>query len=72
MPHLPFVEDAAVAEHPAPKDTRPATDYQRRTRIAGCSECDLVQRHGGFGPPHDASPRCESGKHEHCTCDGCF
>ena len=24
------------------------------------------------GPPHDPSPRCESGGHPHCTCDTCF
>lgn len=23
-------------------------------------------------PHHDASPRCQSGKHSHCTCDTCF
>ena len=23
-------------------------------------------------PPHDASPRCESGKRNHCSCDICF
>lgn len=23
-------------------------------------------------PPHDASRNCESGKHNHCSCDLCF
>ncbi len=23
-------------------------------------------------PAHKPSPRCESGKHPHCTCDICF
>jgi len=23
-------------------------------------------------PPHNASPRCESGGHNHCSCDMCF
>lgn len=26
----------------------------------------------GMKPNHDASPRCESGGHEHCSCDTCF
>lgn len=25
-----------------------------------------------FAPNHTASPRCESGKHSHCSCDTCF
>ena len=25
-----------------------------------------------FHPSHDASPRCESGKRNHCSCDSCF
>lgn len=24
------------------------------------------------GPRHKPSPRCQSGKHPHCTCDTCF
>lgn len=27
---------------------------------------------GDMMPWHDASPRCESGKRPHCTCDICF
>ena len=37
----------------------------------GCPTCAELAR-GSFGPPHDASPRCESGKRPHCTCDTCF
>ncbi len=25
-----------------------------------------------FAPAHKASPRCQSGKRPHCTCDTCF
>jgi hypothetical protein len=25
-----------------------------------------------YMPAHKPSPRCESGKHPHCTCDICF
>lgn len=27
---------------------------------------------GGFFPPHTATDRCQSGRHNHCTCDSCF
>lgn len=39
---------------------------RRRIQITGCALC-----HSG-GPPHDASPNCESGKRAHCSCDVCF
>lgn len=39
----------------------------RGLRVAGCAGC----RDGG-GPPHEASPRCESGRRNHCSCDVCF
>jgi hypothetical protein len=37
-----------------------------------CSQCEYIAANGGFGPPHNASPKCESGRHSHCTCDTCF
>ena len=44
-----------------------------------CSTCvrvhyPAVRRTGllPFAPPHQPSPRCESGQHPHCTCDTCF
>lgn len=46
----------------------------RRRRIVmeeGCPTCAELAR-GSFGPSHDPSPRCESGKRPHCTCDICF
>jgi hypothetical protein len=36
-----------------------------------CLYCD-THRGESFFPLHDASERCESGKHAHCTCDTCF
>lgn len=36
-----------------------------------CKTCD-EWRDEKFHPAHDASPRCQSGKHSHCTCDTCF
>lgn len=53
-------------------DTR--EERQKRRRIVleeGCETCAELAR-GSFGPYHDASPRCESGKRPHCTCDICF
>ena len=35
-----------------------------------CKYCDGEK--GSFHPSHDASSGCESGKHNHCTCDSCF
>jgi hypothetical protein len=38
-----------------------------------CAYCDREREAGNtFFPWHDASAFCESGKHEHCTCDTCF
>jgi hypothetical protein len=40
-----------------------------------CVTCDREREIGDknqFHPSHDASPRCESGKHAHCSCDTCF
>ena len=38
-----------------------------------CSTCDSERKAGSdFHPPHDASPRCESGGRDHCSCDTCF
>lgn len=36
-----------------------------------CRTCEALAR-GEMCPPHDASPRCESGKRNHCSCDICF
>jgi hypothetical protein len=66
--------------HPDPQDCR---DYaqchgrahgslRRRSRVAGCSTCDRDPEGRQIMPPHDASDRCESGRHNHCSCDTCF
>jgi hypothetical protein len=36
-----------------------------------CPGC-VANRTYGYGPSHDPSPRCQSGKRPHCTCDTCF
>lgn len=40
-------------------------------RRGECAYCDEYGDDPNM-PYHDASPRCESGKHPHCTCDTCF
>lgn len=41
--------------------------------VDGCAYCEREKAAGNtFFPRHFASDRCESGKHNHCTCDTCF
>ena len=55
--------------HKAPKGECRTCDEEREREEA-------VQATGRttfpFHPSHDASHRCESGKHNHCSCDTCF
>lgn len=38
-----------------------------------CEYCDRERAsNASFHPSHDASERCQSGKHSHCSCDTCF
>ncbi len=38
-----------------------------------CKYCDHEREiSNDFHPSHDATNGCESGKHNHCTCDKCF
>ena len=43
---------------------------EREWEIAACTFCQSFK--GKMHPPHFASPNCESGKRNHCTCDICF
>lgn len=52
-------------------DRRPSR--RKRLEPGECPSCDREREAGNsFHPSHDASERCESGKHPHCTCDTCF
>lgn len=57
---------------------RPANVIPLRTRRhkaaeGVCSYCDAERKaNSNFHPPHDASERCQSGKHAHCSCGTCF
>lgn len=45
------------------------------TIVRDCPGCRYWYEHpqaDPFAPGHKASPRCESGQHDHCTCDTCF
>lgn len=47
--------------------------HRHKAEPGECLYCDRERAAGNhFHPPHDASPRCESGKHSHCSCDTCF
>lgn len=38
-----------------------------------CSYCDRARAtNDTMAPPHNASTRCQSGSHNHCTCDRCY
>ena len=52
----------------------PETVERRHKAPRGeCEYCDREREAGlAFHPSHDACPRCESGKHNHCSCDACF
>lgn len=52
--------------------TEASAPLNRYEYVPGCHDCDRRMANGGFGPAHLASPRCESGRHEHCSCDVCF
>jgi hypothetical protein len=38
-----------------------------------CAYCDRLRaERSTYHPNHNASPRCQSGRRDHCTCDTCF
>lgn len=49
-----------MAEHPTETSEVPEP----------CTLCEQYAKTGG--PSHNPSPRCESGKRPHCTCDRCW
>lgn len=58
------------------KDTKTLTIEGRSFTgkfIVDCEACmNELARGSLFFPSHNASPRCESGGRNHCTCDVCF
>lgn len=56
-----------------PKVTPPRRFRRSKLDAWQCVYCDRERQAGNdFHPPHDASLNCESGKHNHCSCDTCF
>jgi hypothetical protein len=52
---------------------RAATPREKLAPPGQCKSCDEYRRlKDRMYPWHDASPGCESGHHNHCTCDICF
>lgn len=46
---------------------------RHRAEPGQCATCDReALADNDFHPAHDASPRCESGGRNHCSCDICF
>jgi hypothetical protein len=71
-----FTDAAGITRHACSRDGHRANVERRfgvaaRTprdqRVAGCPGCRYED-----GPPHEASPRCESGGRNHCSCSACF
>jgi len=55
------------------EETEQKLSRRRLAPPGECVVCDGMRASGEtFAPLHDAHPRCESGKHSHCTCDTCF
>jgi hypothetical protein len=42
----------------------------RQDEIANCAYCQANK--GQMHPPHFASPFCESGRRNHCSCEVCW
>ena len=61
----------AIFSDPPTHEEVTAAQHRYRRPVGGCSYCDEC-RHDNMMPSHTASPRCESGKRNHCTCDACY
>lgn len=56
-------------------EKQPPVDYKfiQQMPPGECAYCDREREAGNsFFPPHTARWRCQSGRYNHCTCDGCF
>jgi hypothetical protein len=52
------------------EEIKAALAKARQDEIANCKYCQ--ENKGQMHPPHFASANCQSGRHNHCTCDTCF
>jgi hypothetical protein len=52
---------------------QPYKPHRHKAPEGECAYCDAERaKNNEYHPHHDASPRCESGKRPHCTCDTCW
>lgn len=66
-------EDAGFSALRVGMSFQPIGSRRHKADPGECKFCDEERaKNSDFHPPHDASDRCESGKHNHCTCDTCF
>jgi hypothetical protein len=65
-----MTSDIKIPWQLASPDEAPAR--RRIVMEQGCPTCAELATTSHWGPYHDSSPRCESGKRPHCTCDICF
>lgn len=72
--HILLVASLIIATRGYKEVQRLALAPPTRLHKAHAGDCAYCDREGAntFHPPHDASDRCESGKHAHCSCDTCF
>jgi len=70
--HNPLVV-GSIPTRPTMKTESEQQPYIKQMPKGECTYCDLqYDKPNGFFPPHTASPRCQSGGYNHCTCDTCF
>lgn len=69
MPTDPTNDPANEVEAPTTQAESNIFKIQPKT-VPDCNYCKLYG--GGMMPPHFASPNCQSGGHNHCTCAICF
>lgn len=63
--------EAASPAHAKVDDAGMVATRRHWLPVGECKYCDDA-RNDSMMPYHDASKRCESGKHSHCTCDNCY
>ncbi len=57
----------------APQEALRKGRLRHKAAPGECAYCDREREaRNDFHPSHDASPRCESGRRDHCSCDTCF
>ena len=71
---LTITENTTMNDNQTVTKEAPLPQVRRhRLDLGLCPYCDRCwEERLDFHPSHDASRSCESGKHNHCSCDTCF